>query len=123
MIDLKVIREIALANVEDPDSAYYYRNICRWFAKTFNTPMSEVKAMPPQELYLHYFESAYELMEDDDKFVDIMKAIDPDFEETEEEEIQDFIDMIEQEEEAKRQKKNPPPTQPIVRTFEDDTPE
>jgi len=115
-MNLKQIKEIALANVSDPDYEYIYRMTCRWFSKTFHTPLQDVYNMSPDEVFLHYFETGYEKLQGSDEgedsiFYDMMKAIDPDFDEKEEEDLQDFIEMIEAEEEAKRQNKaNQTPT-------------
>jgi primosomal protein N' len=105
MIDIKQLKEIALANVVDPTNEYYYRYICRWYSKTFHTPLHEVFTLPFQDVILAYFEEGYESMEEEDRFEDMMRAVDPDFDAKEEEAIQEFISMIEEEEENKRRAK------------------
>lgn len=102
MIDLKELKEIALANVADPTTEYFYRYMCRWYSKTFHTPLHVVFTLPFQDVALAYFEEGYESMDEDDRFEEMMRAIDPDFDAKEEESIQDFISMIEEEEENKR---------------------
>jgi hypothetical protein len=92
------------------------------------------------------------MMDEDERLVEVMRAIDPSFDEKEEESIQDFIKLIEFEEQNKRlakaardKAKNlanantpnnpsghntqaapptppPPSTTPVVRTYVDDTP-
>ncbi len=138
MIDLKELKEIALANVSDPTTEYFYRYMCRWYSKTFHTPLHVVFTLPPQEIALAYFEEGYEAMDEEDRFEDMMKAIDPDFDNKEEESIQDFIEMIEEEEQNKRLAKAEKEAQlkpkvnqnnreqqslPVVRKFEDEASE
>lgn len=143
MIDLKELKEIALANVSDPTTEYFYRYVCRWYSKTFHTPLHVVFTdIPPSDILLAYFEEGYETMDEDDRFLEMMKTINPDFDSQEEESIQDFVNLIEEEEENKRLAKaekaaqnkvvtqapniatqTPNITEPVVRTFVDDTPD
>lgn len=109
-MNLRELKDIALANVSSPSTEYFYRYACRWYSKTFFTPLAEVYDMPADEVFLAYFEEGYERLsasEDgqESMFVDMMKAIDPEYDEKEEESIQEFIEMIEAEEEAKVAKK------------------
>jgi hypothetical protein len=106
-MDLKILKEIALANVSDPSYEYYYRYVCRWFSKTFHTPLREVYDMPMDQVFLAYFEEGYEKIAESDEgedilLTDMLKAVDPDYDEKEEESIQEFIEMLEEEEENKR---------------------
>lgn len=109
-MDLKALKDIALANVLTKDTEYFYRYTCRWFSKTFNTPLMEVYELPPDEVFMAFFEEGYEKLEaseegEDVIFTDALRAVDPDFDEKEEEAINDFVAMIEAEEKAKREKK------------------
>lgn len=140
MVDLKELKEIALSNVMDPDSEYFFRFVCRWYSKTFHTPLHEVIKLNPYIIYLNYFEDGYSQMEEEDRIEDMYKAINPDYDKEEEESVQNFIELIEQEEENKRRAKTlkdklienfeqttspqsppvePPPVQ-VVRTYNDD---
>ncbi len=132
MIDIKLLKEIALANVSDPDSAYFYRYVCRWYSKTFHTPLHLTYGLPSQDIFMAYFEEGYEAMDDDDRNLEMMKTVDPDFDEKEEEAIDDFINLIEAEEENKRAKAaSVKKTEPIehidnttvIRTYQDSTPD
>lgn len=101
-MNLKEIKEIALANVANPTVEYYYRYVCRWFSKNFSTPLFDVYSLPPYDVYLAYFEENYEKLaqsEDwEEQFLtEALRAIDPEFDEKEEESIQDFIKMLEDE--------------------------
>ena len=103
MIDLKYLKEIALANVSDPTTEYFYRYVCRWYSKTFHTPLHVVLTeLSPSDVLIAYFEEGYETMDEDDRFLQMMKTVDPDFDDKEEESIQEFINMIEEEQENKR---------------------
>lgn len=106
MIDIKLLKEIALANVADPDSAYFYRYVCRWYSKTFHTPLNKTYSLPSQDVFMAYFEEGYEAMDDEDRTLEMMKTIDPDYDEKEEEAVDEFISLIEAEEQNKRAKKS-----------------
>lgn len=134
VVDLKQLKEIALANVTDPTSEYFYRYVCRWFSKTFHTPLIQVYDIPQEQVFLAYFEEGYEkLSESEDgeeaMLTDAIKAVDPDYDEKEEESIQEFISLIEEEEENKRTRKTKgkqslhgtnqaPQDKPVVKTYE-----
>lgn len=138
-MDIKKYKEIALANIINPNNEYYYRFVCRWFSKTFHTPLNQVYNMPIEEIFITYFEETYEKINNTENgeseiFTEMMMAIDPEFDSKEEESIQEFIEMIEKEESEKKRNKqsqkpkkaaNSPtlnPPQPVVRTYQDDTP-
>lgn len=57
-------------------------------------------------VYQAYFEENYEAMEEEDRQEDVLRALDPDYDEKEEAAIDDFIDMIEAEEADKAAKKD-----------------
>jgi primosomal protein N' len=105
MLDIEQLKQIALANVASPTSEYYYRMICRWYSKTFHTPLHVVFTLPIQDIFLAYFEEGYEMMDEEKKFEEMIRVIDPDFDAKEEEAIQEFISMIEEQEENKRRAK------------------
>ncbi len=50
--------------VTAPDAEYEYRRVVRWYAKTFHTPIAQVREIPFEELLQDYYESVYEDMED-----------------------------------------------------------
>jgi hypothetical protein len=141
-MNFKEMKEIALANVSQPDSEYFYRKVCRWFSKTFHTPLSEVYKLSFDDILLAYFEEGYEKLSDSEDgeeaiYVDMVKAVDPEYDEKEEEAIEDFIEMVEAEEEAKRKSRgiSEPNRQslqgsskasqakPVVKTFDEAAPE
>lgn len=49
--------------VTPPDAEYEYRRVVRWYAKTFHTPIAQVREIPFEELLQDYYESVYEDLE------------------------------------------------------------
>lgn len=45
---------------------YSYRKICRWFSKTFNTPLLEVEKLSEIYVLTHYFEHNFDEMTEDE---------------------------------------------------------
>lgn len=109
MNDILKLQEIALANVLNPDQPYFYRSVCRWYSEKFHTPLHQVFDLPMEFVFLNYFESITENQEEEELEVRCRKAIDPTYEESEEESIQDLIDMIQEEEKTG---KKPPKAKP-----------
>lgn len=118
MISLKEIKDIALSNTMSEPTDYQYRNICRWYSKTFFTPLHQVFELPPHTVLLTFFEEGYKNMEEEELVLEANRAIDPNFDENEEKAIEDFIEMIEDEEAEKSVAKSPPPQAPVVKTFD-----
>lgn len=122
----KTLKDIALANVLEPDSEAYYRSICRWYSTTFSTPLHVVMyELDFSDVLLHYFEHFYEKRlgssEEDEEavWIEAMRTINPDFDEEEEESVQEFIRMLEDEQAAKDARKAAKAPQPVVRTYEE----
>lgn len=61
---LQSLQIVALEAVLRPDWEATYRHICRWYSTTFHTPLNAVDDLPITEVLTHYFESAYEKMEE-----------------------------------------------------------
>src|ERR1700690_2817823 len=63
------LRVIAMRNVmaKEPSNDYTMRYINRWYSKEFNTPLHLVEALPRHDILLHYYESVYLQLKDDDK--------------------------------------------------------
>lgn len=129
MIDLKLVQEIALANVEAETTEYLYRKMCRWYSQTYFVPLDKVETMSPYKLALTFFEHTYEAAEDREEMMseDMRRAVDPEYDAREEDDLNKFIDMVEEEEENKLIQKNKQKQElapkPVVKTFVDDTPE
>jgi len=63
----KRARLAALRAVIDPDTYADYRKICRWFSRTFNTPLLEVYDLSSDFVLQHYLEDQYEALEHDER--------------------------------------------------------
>jgi hypothetical protein len=103
--DFLKIHDSALVDTLEPDMTYHYRSICRWYSEKFHTPLHTVEnELPPIYVLRHYYESNFSTMEEEDMERLIFKALNPDWNEDEEEDIQDFIDMVEKEDKARQSK-------------------
>ena len=60
MINVRNIQILAIQAVEEPDWEASYRDICREYARKFNTPLHIVEEELPVEYVLtHYYESLF----------------------------------------------------------------
>jgi hypothetical protein len=104
--DIVKIQEIALADHLSPDISHLYRKICRSYSATFHTPLHLVYSLPPSQVIRDHYEHFLDQIKDEEVLDSlIFRALNPNTDEDEEEEIQDFISMIEQEEEEKQKAK------------------
>lgn len=99
-------KQALLASIE-PDSDAVLRRLYRWFSKTFHMSIADVEDLPTDYILLHYYESKYEDLEDEEKHDEIIDIL----ETPEEKELRinsfnkaedDF--MAELEEQAKKQR-------------------
>ena len=56
----KSIQIKAIEAVLDPDDTYSYRRICRWYSKTFHTPLQDVYQLDFEHVLSNYYESTFE---------------------------------------------------------------
>jgi hypothetical protein len=56
----RAIERQALASVEEQNGEWFMRYICRWYSKTFSTPLDSVLDQPEEEVLLAYFEDKFE---------------------------------------------------------------
>lgn len=56
----KSIQIKAIESVLDSDDAYSYRKICRWYSKTFHTPLQDVYNLDFEHVLSNYYESTFE---------------------------------------------------------------
>src|SRR5277367_2319090 len=54
------LRILALDAVLRPDGEAFWRHVCRWYSKTFHTPLHVVEDLPVDVVYQHYYEGIYE---------------------------------------------------------------
>lgn len=65
MIDLQTIQRTALYAVEKNEWEYQYRKICRWYSRTYSTPLDVVEYdLLPEYVLQHYFEETIERLKD-----------------------------------------------------------
>jgi len=81
---------------------FFYRKVCRWFSKTFNTPLNIVEKTPWHEILTHYYESQYESMSRND-LIKVAKEVLPEIAQEEEKQTEDFIKELLAQEQAKKQ--------------------
>ncbi len=63
MDSVEAIRIRALLDViESQDFLYHYRRVCRWYSKTFFTPLHEVEELPMDYVLQQFFETQFEDM-------------------------------------------------------------
>ena len=58
------LKLLALRAVMKPDGEAHYKSICRWYSKTFHTPLHTVDELPEEDVLTAYFEDRYEDMEE-----------------------------------------------------------
>jgi hypothetical protein len=108
---IDVARKLALKSVVNPDFDTFRRKICRWYSKSFSTPLKEVEEdIVFFDVLMHYFEDLFEQLEDKDKQEQLKLAIETTEERSRREikedlEEQEFLEMAVKEE-AERAKKS-----------------
>lgn len=102
---LDVCQAEALANKLNPTELSVYRSFCRTYSKKFNTPLCEVKLLPPRQVFLEIYEDQLNEVDLDEHAEDIIEAIrklkDPNYEENEDQAIDDFIEKALKEEQER----------------------
>jgi len=80
----------ALRAVEERDGEWFYRYVCRWYSKTFSTPLADVYSIADDDLFQVYFEEKFESMalSDDDADAERLKEIKQSLLETNEEKFE-----------------------------------
>ena len=65
---IRSLQLLALEAIEMQDSDSFYRKVCRWYSKTFYTPLTTVEDMPTDQVLLTYYEETLsEMYEADDQ--------------------------------------------------------
>jgi len=72
---LRNLKQIAMFSVVEKPADYIVRNIFRWFSKQFSTPLHIVETLPFEDVLVHYFESTYEELEEDERQVQIERLL------------------------------------------------
>lgn len=108
-VDLKLIADTAqieaISEKLRPTNDGMWRSICRAYSVKYSTPLHEVLNMDAEFIFLHHYESELENIEIEDNFESLQRMIrmieDPDYVQEEEEELNDFIAMAEEQEEKR----------------------
>lgn len=74
----EAVRAQALRSVMKPDGEYVVRHVFRWYSRTFSTPLREVYDIPLEEVLMHYYESWFEDMNDQDRLIAIDSVLQTD---------------------------------------------
>lgn len=72
---LRNLKQIAMFSVVKKPADYVVRNIFRWFSKEFHTPLHIVETLPFEDVLVHYFESTYEDLEEDERDAQIERLL------------------------------------------------
>lgn len=108
---------VAIQGKLTTNEEYFYRKICRFYSKTFNTPLDQVFNLDPYLVFLAYYEEStdkFDLDTDEDvqNMLDKIYGIeDPNYNKAKEENLEHFIKQIETNNEKKikkAQKKSEP---------------
>lgn len=69
---LKALQLLAFKAIEEPTWDDFYRGVCRWYSKTFHTPLHEVDKLPKVRVMREWYEDHYQELfnSDDEKKVD-----------------------------------------------------
>lgn len=103
--ELHAARARALKAVTFPDTAYFWRKLCRWACEFLNVNIFEAEAIPVRQLLRHYYEWQFEGMDDEQRSQLVRKVIETkqeaakrvEDEEVDEAEIDDLMAMAEEE--------------------------
>jgi hypothetical protein len=76
--DLQALRIIALKNVMvGSDADAEWRHVCRWYSKTFHTPLAEVDDLPTFDVWQAFFEDRAENMDDEERQKELEEILSP----------------------------------------------
>ncbi len=61
------IQHEAMQAVVDPDDEAWIRRVCRFYSRTFHTPLHLVRELPLEDVLLAYFEELFEGLSEEDR--------------------------------------------------------
>lgn len=93
----KSIRISAAESVLDPDDEYIYRKICRWYSKTFHTPLVQVLVLDPEHVLTNYYESTMEDIPYNDLYDITIEEFIPDLAEKQDQDAEEYAKALEEE--------------------------
>jgi hypothetical protein len=98
----------AINHTLNPNEAYIWRKICRAFSEKFNVSLLEAEEMSPEYVLTHIMESRLESMDFEENIESIIEMIrkieDPNYQDTEDASLDDFIKQAEAEEKDRLKK-------------------
>jgi hypothetical protein len=99
---MQTFKAIAIANALAPTEASLYRNFCRKYSVAFHTPLHVVEKMHPEHVLLNVFEHQLDEMDVEENLETLLQQIyqieDPEYDAKEEEDLQEFMALAEEEE-------------------------
>lgn len=102
---------MALVHKFEPDEISVYRSYCRKYSKTFHTPLHQVLKMDPEHVILSVYEdrlSEVDIEENTEELLDMINSLaDPEYEKQQKEEIDRFVEQVEEEEKQRIAKGKP----------------
>lgn len=72
---LDSIQVLALKALDDPDWNAFYREVSRWYSRTFATPLHEVSSLPVVEVLTHYYETIFDDYSEDERKALLLELI------------------------------------------------
>lgn len=94
---IEQIKAISAFLCKNPD--FIYRKICRWYSRSFNTPLKEALKEPITFILQHYYESLLENKTYNEVFDIAVSDYLPEFVDEKEKEDQAFVEALEREQE------------------------
>jgi len=94
------LKLIAIGEALDSSAEYSWRKLCRQYSERFSTPLHEALALPEEFVLQQMIESNIDAMDEDQLMAYANEALGVDS--SEEELIQEQIEMFEKEEEARQ---------------------
>ncbi len=73
--DYSAIQILAMRDILVPNWESTYRAICRWYSKTFSTPLTQVLDLDIEFVLQHYLEDAYTNLEEADRKIMALEII------------------------------------------------
>ena len=95
----------AAEDVLDPDEQAFFRKICRWYSKSFHTPLHLVESLPIDHILTNYYESTMEAIPYNDLYDIVIEDFLPEIQEENETNLQEFIEELEAEQAEQQQRK------------------
>lgn len=92
--------------VLDPNEQYYYRKICRWYSKTFHTPLNQVELLPMDHVLTNYYESTMESIPYNELYDIVIDDFLPEIQKENEDDLNEFIKILEEEQREKQKLKS-----------------